>query len=275
VIRQIGGNGDAPAGLKDPRGVAVDGAGNVYVADSGHEVVKKFDPNGTYLATIGAPGQGDPQSVPDGQLLEPVAVALDPAGEVLVLDAQTGWISRFGPDGKLVAKFGGPSAQFYHPRDLKVDADGNIYIADAGTSHVTIFNPQGALVKRAGEHGTSPGQLMEPVSAAPGPSNQLLVADTASDRLTLFDGGFQPLALWSIPHASSVEGPHVALAPDGSFYLTDPPDHRVVHFDASDTPVEQLGAAGQLTQPVGIFVSPDGKVYVADSALGEVVVFGA
>lgn len=274
VLRQVGAPGDGPANLKDPRGVAVDAKGNVYVVDTGHQVVKKFDPNGTYLATIGAPGSGDPNAVPEGKFIEPVAAAFDPAGNLLVLDSTTGWISRFGPDGTYQGRFGGPAAQFYHPRDLKVDAQGNVYAADAGTSHVTVFDPQGALVKREGDHGKDIGQIMEPVSAAPGPSNELLVVDTLNDRLTLFDASLHAVGVWSLTHSSSVEGPHLAMTSDGGFYLSDPPNHRVVHFDPSGKPIEQLGAGDQLGLPVGIDATPNGDVYVADSASGRVVVFG-
>lgn len=274
VLREIGGPGDGPGQLKDPRGVAVDAAGNTYVVDTGHRVVKKYDPKGTYLATIGNPGQGDPNALPSGHFLEPVAVAIEPSGNVLILDSESAWIERFRPDGTFVARFAGPRAGFYHPRDLKVDLAGNIYVADTGTSHIAVFNPEGQLVTREGQHGKDVGQLGEPVSVAVDSRGGLLVSDTANDRLTRFEPPFQATQVWTVPRAPSVVGPHLALAPDGSFYLSDPPGHRVIHFDPTGRPVDQLGTGSQLTTPIGVFVDPRGDVYVADSGAGKVVVFG-
>jgi len=274
VLREVGSPGDGAGQLKDPRGVAVDAAGNTYVVDTGHRVVKKYDPKGTYLATIGTPGQGDPNALPPGQFLEPVAVAIESSGNVLILDSESAWIDRFRADGAFVARFAGPRAGFYHPRDLKVDLAGNIYVADTGTSHIAVFNPEGQLVKREGQHGKDIGQLGEPVSVAIDSRGGLLVADTANDRLTRFEPPFQATQVWTVPRAPSVVGPHLALAPDGSFYLSDPPGHRVIHFDRSGRPIDQLGTGSQLTAPVGVFVDLQGDVYVADSGAGMAVVFG-
>ena len=70
------GNGE----LNSPTGVATDGSGNVYVADTGNHRIQKFDANGTFLTAWGSQDSGD------GQLQAPIGVAPDGNGNVYVLD---------------------------------------------------------------------------------------------------------------------------------------------------------------------------------------------
>ncbi len=252
----------------DLRGVAVDAVGNILAVDNGSKRIYRFDPTGKLLQSFGGPGKND------GQFVEPVAAAVDPQGNVLVLDSETGWIQRFAPDGTFVGKFGGPPAEFYHPRGLAVDSAGNVFVADTGTGHVTIFSAAGDLVKKIGSGEAGPNQLREPVGVALDPSGSLFVSESSGGRLLRFDASLQLVQTWSIPRSESVVGAHVAVAPDQSLYLTDPPNHRVIHLDPQGKPLDQLGAAGQLGRPLGIAVDATGAVYVADAELGRVFVFG-
>jgi len=91
-----GGDGSAGAGagqFRLPYGVALDGAGDVFVADRGNNRVQRFSPTGAFLAVIGTPG-----SAP-GQIDEPYALALDCRGGLFVTDEGNNRIERFGSPG--------------------------------------------------------------------------------------------------------------------------------------------------------------------------------
>ena len=76
-----------------PYGVAVDGSGNVYVADTDNYRIQKFSSDGTFLTTWGSSGSGD------GQFYYPYGVAVDGSGNVYVADTGNNRIQKFSPDG--------------------------------------------------------------------------------------------------------------------------------------------------------------------------------
>ena len=83
-----------------PAGVAVDHAGNVYVADSGNNRIQKFDSIGKFIATWGSSGSGN------GQFSGIGGVALDSAGNVYVADQGNNRIQKFDSIGKFIATWG-------------------------------------------------------------------------------------------------------------------------------------------------------------------------
>ena len=87
-------------GLRSPRGVAVDGSGNVYVADTDNHRVQKFDSDGNFLTKWGTQGKGD------GQFFEPFGVAVDGLGNVYVADLANSLIQKFDSDGNFLKKWG-------------------------------------------------------------------------------------------------------------------------------------------------------------------------
>ena len=254
------------AQLNDPRGVAVDADGNIYVADTGNARVVKLSPTGEVLATWGQKGTGE------GDFQEPVAVAVEPTGSILVLDAAEGYIQRFSPEGKFLARFGGPAIKPYHPRGLAVDASGEIAVADTGGSRIDLLDPDGKLVAQLGQHGKGPGQLVEPTDVLRMPDGGFVVVDSANDRALRLDADFRLLVEWGLPLNDSVVGPHLAF--DGtSIYVSDPAHKRVVRFSPTGEALDQIGGAGELSSPVGLATDAAGRLYVADSAAGAIFVY--
>lgn len=125
-----GSRGFAPGQFDNPRDIAVDAQGNVYVADSGNHRVQVFDAAGQFVASW----EGG-----DGEFVQPSAVACDEKGYVLVLDSATGWIYRFMKDGRFVEKFGGPTVGFLCPCWLAVGEAGQVYVLDSGHNRVQVL----------------------------------------------------------------------------------------------------------------------------------------
>ncbi len=147
----------ANAQFNDPTGVAVDAAGNVYVADLGNNAIRKITPAGVVTTIAGTQVAGSasgPLGV--GELNGPAGVAVDSSGNVYVADARDDTIRMVGPDGYLstIAGLAGVAentdglpgdARFYSPGDVTVDGAGVIYIADSLNSTVRRLIP-GAVV---------------------------------------------------------------------------------------------------------------------------------
>jgi sugar lactone lactonase YvrE len=112
-------------GFDTPRGLAVDGEGNLLVVDTGNRLVKKYSPMGVYLGEVG-----------QDQLAEPQAVAVDEAGKVFATDASLVSVLVFGPDGAYLGTVGHASSAsgesnswFQVPYGLEVDGD-SLYVVD-------------------------------------------------------------------------------------------------------------------------------------------------
>jgi uncharacterized protein (TIGR03437 family) len=151
-----GDNGPAMAAqLLAPRQLALDSKGNLYVADTGNNAIRKFSPGGTIMTVAGtgvAGGTGDGGPAIAAQLTAPTAVALDAAGNLYIgtsarirrVDATTGVITTiagtgsygFSGDGGLAT-----AAAINTPQTLNVDSSGNIYFVDQGNLRVRKLAP--------------------------------------------------------------------------------------------------------------------------------------
>lgn len=119
-------------------GLAVDAEGNIYSVNHGGNRVLKFTNTGALLAEWGS---GDESSA-DGEFFGPTCVALDPAGAVYVVDNGNSRVQKFTPDGVFVAKwgsFGTAPGQFVNPIGIAVDGNGDIYVADTNNSRIQKF----------------------------------------------------------------------------------------------------------------------------------------
>jgi uncharacterized protein (TIGR03437 family) len=162
------GDGGAAAGaqLDTPLGIALDGAGNLYVADCQNQRVRRVSAGGS-IATIAGNGvrgyAGDGGPATQAHLSCPHGVAVDSAGNLFIGDTENNRVRKVGPDGVIstiagtgaqgLGGDGGPAAQaqLYAPTSLALDASGNLFIADTGNSMIRKVTPDGAISTVAGD----------------------------------------------------------------------------------------------------------------------------
>jgi len=286
----IGSEGAEEGQLQGPRGVAVDGAGFIYVADSGNHRIQKFAPDGQFVAAFGRQSFADDEiGVPLG-FNEPWGLAVDENGDIYVadtwnhriqyLDAQGRVLNNWGEFGQ--TRVGGPAIQdfFYGPRDVAVGADSRIYVTDTGNKRVQVFDSGGTFALEWGGGGVAEGYLDEPVGIAIGPGGEVYVADSWNRRIQVFDpqGNFVrqwPISGWE--ETSIEEKPYLAVDSAGYVYVTDPSEYRVLVFDSGGAYVMSFGQYGfddsSFALPTGIAVGDDGSIYVADARSGRVLVY--
>ena len=135
------------ARFNQPGGVAVDSAGNVYVADTGNSTIRKMTPGGlvsTLAGSAGKPGSTDGTGKA-AQFSGPTGVAVDNGGNVYVADNGNSTIRKISPAGEVRTLAGlansrgssggsGSVARFNFPYAVAVDTAGNIYVADSGNN---------------------------------------------------------------------------------------------------------------------------------------------
>ena len=141
------------AELSYPSGVAVDTAGNIYIADSTNNRIRKVAASTGDISTVAGNGtagySGDGGAATSAELSNPIGVVVDAAGNIYIADevnnrirevtASTGIITTVAGDGtRGYSGDGGAatSAELYYPFGVSVDAAGNIYIADYGNARV-------------------------------------------------------------------------------------------------------------------------------------------
>jgi len=195
------GSGLTITGLSGPFGVAADGAGNVYVADTFNHIIRRINAAGqvtTLAGSAGVAGSGD-GSGGGAHFRYPRGVATDNAGNVFVADSESQTIRKITPAGVVTTLAGSPgvtgnadgtggAARFNFPFSLTVDDAGNIYVADFSNYAIRKVTPAGVVTTLAGSPG-NPGSVDGSGSAARfgGPrsvtsdsAGNVYVADTAN-----------------------------------------------------------------------------------------------
>lgn len=223
VATSFGQEGSGPGLLDDPRSIAIDPSGNLYIANYSDGRVQKFDPSGAYQLLWNIGEENYPQSmaadragivyvVYDGEVWEYdgatgrllgqlggtdmpwwYAVTATPDGGLLVA-ADSESILRFDADGNQVFNLAEvPGSQTGDPDDvddISVDGVGNIYLLTDGDQPIIKFSPQGRLLMRFGSEGNERGQLRAPSAIAVDGQGRIYVGDVAGVQVFAADGRY-------------------------------------------------------------------------------------
>ena len=216
-----GGGPAVQARLSRPSGVAVDGAGNLFIADSGNNRIRKVDATGT-ISTVAGTGRtgfgGDGGPAVNARLSRPSGVAVDGAGNLFIADSGNDRIRKVDSAGVITTvagtvEFGfsgdgGPAvqAQLHGPSGVAVDGAGNVYIADRDNKRIRKVDATGTIATIAGtvEFGfsgdggpASQAQLRNPEGVAVDGADNLFIADSGNHvvrKLTPVGGSDTPPA---------------------------------------------------------------------------------
>ena len=254
---------EAPDGkLRQPRGVALTGAGNILVSDFGNERIQEFAPNLGFVRKFGRTGE-----LP-GEFKQPGDVSVGPTGEIYVADTWNHRVQVFSKDGAFVREW---KATFYGPRGIAVDAKGSVYVVDTGNNRVVRFSSTGQKEVEWGGKGSDPGQLLEPVGIAFDAAGQVYVSDNGNGRLQIFtrDGKFVrefPVTGWASKVYSE---PHIAVDDKGTIWVTVPGSKEIRAYDAKGKLLKTLTGSSvpgaTFDTPMGIVFSPKAhELIIAD-----------
>jgi uncharacterized protein (TIGR03663 family) len=263
----FGGSGSGPGQLAEPRGVAVDARGWIYVADTKNSRISIFDGNGVFQRVLGSKGSAE------GQLNEPCGIAVGPEGTVYVADTWNHRIARFGPGGEPLPAWTDPDKTFFGPRAV-VLIQGNLFVADTGNKRIARLDASGKVTASFGTAGGEPGQFVEPVGLATDAAGHLYVADTGNHRVQVLDANGKFLRLVRIyGWKDFYTEPYLAAGPGDAVIVTDAWKGRLATYDASGN-IAHSFQYPELKRPTGIALDPFGRIVVTDRDTGKVFVWG-
>jgi sugar lactone lactonase YvrE len=269
-------------GYETPSGIAIDGSGNMYVADPDANAVYEFAPGSTTAGT----------SIGSG-LSAPSGVAVDAGGNVYIADTGNNRVvlvpntlTGLSSAGQTTVATTGYTLS--GPRGVAIDQLGFLYIADTGNSRVlTLATPLSGSVT-SGIPATVGGGFTSPYAVAVDGLGDIYVADQGANAVYMVPGGFALSATNSGPGTSvqttvgsGFSAPTgVAVDASGSVYVADAGHQRIVRLPAtvtsgvltpptsSTTPVVMYSG---LSHPFGVAVDQTADVYFTDSYAPKVV----
>ncbi len=229
---QIGLDEESAGAMDDPHGVAIGPEGNIFVGDRSNNRIDVFSPDGAFLRAFG-------KNVNPG------------GGDVCTAVCQNG-------DGLAVA------GDMSEPRGIAADSSGAIYVADYGNQRIDVFSTGGAFIRafgkgvnagagdpdvcttacKSGVAGGAAGEMRLILDVAAGPGNQIVVANSANNRIDIFSSG-----------GTFIRGFGNGVNPGGGNVCTTATGCQEVPNGAG---------AGALSNPSGVLSSAAGNIYVSE-----------
>lgn len=236
-----------------PQDVAVDLAGNVYVADTYNSSIRKITPAGVVTTLAGLSGSnGNANGTGStARFTRPYGITTDTAGNIFVGDTYNHTVRKITSAGVVTTLAGSAgssgsadgtnsTARFYYPCGLSVDGAGNIFVADIFNNTIRKITPEGVVTTPVGlakvtgaVDGTgNAARFNNPESVAVGPGTNLYVADLNNHTIRKITPDWVVTTLAGIPSGSGTN--------DG------------------------LGLAAKFNYPSGLVVDTNGNTFVAD-----------
>jgi sugar lactone lactonase YvrE len=241
------------ARFNSPQGVAVDSAGNVYVADTFNNSIRKVTPEGAVSTLAGLAGSFGSADGPGStaRFYYPIGIAVDSTANIYVGDTNNNLIRKITPAGIVSTLAGsaassgsvdgtGNAARFYSPRGVAVDSAGNVYVVDNGNHTIRKISPDAAVSTLAGRAGFS-GSVDGAVSDARFNSPQGVAVDAAGN-ISVADYGNSTIR---------------RITPDGIV-------STLAGLAGVHGSTDGAGIPAGFSYPEGVAVDPGGNVYVAD-----------
>ncbi len=245
------------AELNDPRGLAADQAGNVYISDTGNQRVRELRTDGTITTVAGngsAGFSGDGGAATSARINYARGLAVDGLGSVYIADTANDRVRKFTVGGSMNTFAGNGTAGFSGdgpaagvrlnlPRGLAFDSAGHLFISDSGNNRVReVTNGNMATVAGDGVAGAAgdggpatSAELNDPFGVGVDAAGNLYIADTLNNRIRLVSGSGHISTIIDICGGMS------GFRGDGG-----------------------LASTAQLNAPFGIYVDGAGEIYVAD-----------
>ena len=253
--------------MRQPRGLAVDAQGNVYVADFGNDRIQMFDSTMQYVRDWGQRGK-----LP-GEFNQPSGVAIGSDGNVYVADTWNQRIQVFTPEGEYLREWGGP---FYGPRGIGAGPNGEIYLSDTGNHKVRKFDLEGTELGVWGQHGSGPEEFHEPVGVKVDSEGRVYVADNGNARVRILSADGKAEGSFPVPglELKVYSEPKIAVTADRQIWVTVPTQRALRCYDSEGNLLEEhvgVDEGSAFSRPMGVAIDPTSQDVVITDLENKVV----
>jgi trimeric autotransporter adhesin len=255
------------ARLHNPRGVAIDASGNIYIADTNNHRIRMVTKSTGIITTVAGNRtvgfSGDGGLATSATLFYPTGVFVDASGNIYIADTFNNRIRMVTESAGIITTVSGngtvgfsgdwglaTSATLYYPLDIAIDASGNIYIADSDNNRIRMVTKSTGIITTVSGNGTvgfsgdgglaTSARLWYPSENALDASGNIYIADTWNDRIRMVtkstgiittvagDGTVGFSGDGGLATSSSLHNPRgVAIDASGNIYIADTYNHRI------------------------------------------------
>lgn len=271
------------AQFNTPSGIAIDRKGNIIIADTSNNRIRKIAADGKVTTLAGSGLAGHRDGAPgEAEFDGPIGIAIDKQGSVLVADAYNDRIRKISGDGMVttIAGLDAPgfndgnssTAAFNTPSGITVDSLDNIFVADTGNSVVRKITPQGEvstiILTSRGEAQNIPPHLRHPVGIVVTHDGFLFVSDAGrviriapDGEAETYAGGASGFAdgIGTQSRFSRLAG--LAIDKGGNLFVADSQNYLIRHIAPS---APKAGVSDTMTIPAAVFVQPGSEPKATD-----------
>jgi sugar lactone lactonase YvrE len=272
-IRAFGTTGSGDGQLSRPAGVAVDGAGNIWVSDANNNRVEKFSESGEFLAKYGTLGTGN------GQFKDPEGIAVDAKGNVWVADTYNARIQELNSKGEFM-RVVGSGGKLVEPTGIDFGPGGTVWVADWSLNRIVVFKENGELAFQFGTAGTGNGQFNRPDAIDVDAEGNVWVGDQNNGRVQVFNQQGE----YEMQYGSKGTGAGqftfgypfgLERGPKGEIWVADSNNNRIQKWampagaaPSQPTYTTSFGAAGtgngQFSRPANVAIDAKGNIWAVD-----------
>ncbi len=240
------------AQFKNPYSIALDSSGNVYVADTVNDKIRKIDSSGNVTTLAGSSSGFADGSGTNAQFNKPTGIAIDSSGNVYVADTvnhkirkidSSGNVTTFAGSSSGFADGSGTNAQFNNPKGISIDSSGNVYVADTLNHKIRKIDSSGHVTTVAGsssgfaDGNVTTAQFNLPQGVDVDNNGNIYVADSSNHKIRKIDNfgnvttlagsgtdgfadGNATTAKFNVPYAVTVDN-------NGNIYVVDESNNKI------------------------------------------------
>jgi streptogramin lyase len=241
------------SGLSVPLGIAVDAGSNVFVADSGNNIIRKIDPSGTNITNLGV-----------GEFYAPRGVAVDSFSNVYVSDTGNDAVKKINSTTGVVTTYTPPSCGFISPSGIAIDAQSNVYVVSPLLGNVFKINSTTLAVSN----------LARPVNGwyglngiAVDPQGNVYITNTTN--VSVINSTTSALSNIASPPGgwSNVIG----LAIQSNVYISDTYGSNIWSYNVASSSYTLVATQPDILYPVGVAVDSISNVYISSTGSNQII----